>query len=168
MRVGLHEVRISERLTLWLVTSLGEPASVLAELYRGRGHIETDLRDLKQTLRLEEIRGQSPEMVRKELAAATIAYNLVVLVRRLAAGRAEVEPRRLSFRRVWALVRGSLMRPVEGADPAHVQQRIDQLLRMAGQCKLPNRPDRNYPREVIGRRSRFPQRRPKGNTKIPK
>jgi hypothetical protein len=105
VRVRLHEVRISEKLTLWLVTSLDEPAPLLAELYRARGHVETDLRDLKQTLRLEEIRGQSPEMVRKELAAATIAYNLVVLVRRLAAARAAVEPRRLSFRRVWGLER---------------------------------------------------------------
>ena len=166
--VRLHEVRISETLTLWLVTSLGESAVVLAELYRGRGHVETDLRDLKQTLRLEEIRGRSPEMVRKELAAATIAYNLVVLIRRLASARAEVEPRRLSFRRVWALVRGMLGHSVDGADPARVEQRIDQVLRMAGQCKLPNRPGRNYPREVIGRRSRFPQRRPKGNDKRPK
>ena len=168
VHVGLHEVRISEELTLWLVTSLGEPASVLAELYRGRGHVETDLRDLKRTLRLEEIRGQSPAMVRKELAAATIAYNLVVLVRGLAAARAEVEPRRLSFRRVWALVRGMLLQPVDGVDRARIEQRIDRLLRMAGQCKLPNRPDRNYRREVIGRRSKFPQRRPKGNTKLPK
>jgi Transposase DDE domain len=166
--VRLHEVRISEKLTLWLVTSLGESAAVLAELYRGRGHIETDLRDLKQTLRLEEIRGQSPEMVRKEIATATIAYNLVVLIRRLAAKRAEVEPRRLSFRRVWALVRGMLLHSAESADPAKVEQRIEQLLRMAGQCKLPSRPGRNYRREVIPKRRKFPQRPPKGNTKRPK
>jgi Transposase DDE domain len=166
--VRLHEVRISEELTLWLVTTLDEPAVALAELYRARGHIETDLRDLKQTLRLEEIRGRTPEMVRKELAAATTAYNLVVQVRRMAAARAAVEPRRLSFRRVWSLVRVLLLQPMGGADRAKVEQRIEQVLRMAGQCKLPNRPGRSYPREVIGRRSRFKQRRPKGNTKKPK
>jgi hypothetical protein len=168
VQVRLHEVRIAAHLTLWLVTSLGEPASVLSGLYHGRVHIETDLRHLKQTLRLEEIRGRSPAMVRKELAAATIAYNLVVLIRRMAAVRAEVEPRRLSFSRVWALVRVLLLQPLEGVEPARVESRIDRLLRMAGQCKLPHRPGRNYPREVIGKRSRFPQRRPKGNTKLPK
>jgi hypothetical protein len=168
VQVRLHEVKISEKLTLWLVTTLDETAAQLAEFYRGRGHIETDLRDLKQTLRLEEIRGQTEEMVRKELAAATIAYNLVILTRRLAAVRAEVEPRQLSFSRVWALVKGLLQQPIGGADPAKIEQRIDQLLRMAGQCKLPNRPGRSYPREVIGKRSRFKQRRPKGNTKKPK
>jgi Transposase DDE domain len=168
VKVRLLEVRITEKFTLWLVTTLGGAGAVLAELYHGRVHIETDLRNLKQTLRLEEIRGQTPEMVRKELAAATVAYNLVVLIRRLAADRARVEPRRLSFSRVWALVRGLLRQPLEGADPAKVQQRIDQVLRMAGQCKLPNRPGRNYPREVINRRSKFPQRRPKGTTKSSK
>jgi hypothetical protein len=168
VQVRLLEVRITDKLTLRLVTGLGEPASVLSGLYHGRVHIETDLRHLKQTLRLEEIRGQSPEMVRKELAAATIAYDLVVLIRRMAAVQAEVEPRRLSFSRVWALVRVLLLQPMEGADPARVDRRIDRLLRMAGQCKLPDRPGRNYPREVIGRRSKFPQRRPKGNTKRPK
>jgi Transposase DDE domain len=168
VEVRLHEVRICATLTLWLVTSLGEAAGALAELYRGRGHIETDLRDLKQTLRLEELRGRSPEMVRKELAAATIAYNLVVLIRRLAAVGARVEPRRLSFRRVWSLVRVLLVQPWEGSDPTKLEQRIDQLLRMAGQCKLPDRPGRNYPREVVGKRSKFPQRHPKGKTKRPK
>jgi hypothetical protein len=168
VQVRLLEVRISETLTLWLATSLGEPAAVLSELYHGRVHIETDLRHLKQTLRLDEIRGRSPAMVRKELAAATIAYNLVVLIRRMAATQAKVEPRGLSFSRVWALVRVLLLQPTEGVEPAKIERRIDQLLRMAGQCKLPNRPGRNYPREVIGKRSRFPQRRPKGNTKRPK
>lgn len=168
LEVTLHEVQISKHLTLWLVSSLNESGTALAELYHGRQNIETDLRDLKQTLRLEEIRGQSPEMVRKELAAATIAYNLVILIRRLAAATAQVEPRRLSFSRVWTLVRVLLLQPLEETDPAKVKQRIDQVLRMAGQSKLPNRPGRNYPREVISRRDKFPPRRPKDNTKPPK
>jgi hypothetical protein len=168
VRVRLHEVRISDKLTLWLVTTLSEPGVVLAEVYRSRGHIETDLRELKQTLSLEEIRGQTPEMVRKELGAATIAYNLVVLIRRVAAEQAKVEPRRLSFSRVWSLVKGLLQQPVQGVDPAKVEQRIDQVLRMAGQCKLANRPGRNYPRKVIPRRRKFPQKRLNENTKSPK
>lgn len=168
LEVRLHEVRISPTSCLWLVTSLSQPAALLAELYRGRVHVETDLRDLKQTLRLEELRGRSPEMVQKELAAATTAYNLVVLIRRLAAVHAQVEPRRLSFRRVWSLVKVLISHPVEATGLPDVERRIDHLIRMAGQCKLPNRPGRTYPREVIGRRSKFPQRRPKGNTNRPK
>jgi hypothetical protein len=165
LSVRLYEVRVSDELTLWLVSGLGDPGEVLAELYRGRQNIETDLRDLKQTLRLEELRARSAGVVRKELAAATIAYNLVVLIRRLAAARVRVEPRRLSFSRVWALVKVLLLESLAASDPAKTQERIDQVLRMAGQCKLPRRPGRRYPREVIPRRRKFPERPPKSETK---
>jgi hypothetical protein len=159
VRVRLHEVRLSEQLTLWMVSSVDETKEVLAELYHGRQHIETDLRDLKRTLRLEEIRSRSVELVRKELAAATIAYNLVVLIRRLAAANVQVEPRRLSFSRVWALVKVLLLESFTAGSATEAQQRIERVLRMAGQCKLPNRPNRQYPREVIPRRRKFPERK---------
>jgi hypothetical protein len=168
LELNLHEVVVSKHLTLWLVTSLDESGVVLADLYHGRQNIETDLRDLKQTLRLEEIRGKSPEMVRKELAAATIAYNLVVTIRRLAAVQAGVEPRRLSFSRIRSLVKVLLLQPREEANPEKVKQRIDEVLRMAGQCKLPNRPGRNYPREVITKRGKFPRKRPKNESNTTK
>lgn len=163
--VRLHEVRVSPELTLWLVSSLDHPSEVLVELYRGRQTIETDLRDLKQTLRLEELRSRSAAMVQKELAAATIAYNLVVLIRRLAAARLAIPPRRLSFSRVWTLVKVLLLESWAGRDRTQAQERIDQVLRMAGQCKLPRRPGRSYPREVIPRRRKFPERPPKNGPK---
>jgi hypothetical protein len=161
LSVWLHEVRVSEQLTLWLVSSRPESGTVLAELYCHRQNIETDLRDLKQTLRLDQLRSQSPGMVQKELAAATIAYNLVVLIRRLAAARARVEPRRLSFSRVWMVVRIMLLDSLVASNPTTAQERIDEVLRRAGQCKLPNRPGRHYPRQVIPRRRKFPERPPK-------
>ena len=162
--VRLQEVRVSDQLTLWLVSSLAAAGDVLAELYRSRQTIETDLRDLKQTLRLDEIRGRSVDLVQKELAAASIAYNLVILVRRLAAARVKVEPRRLSFSRVWALVKVLLLESPAASDPIQAQKRIDQVLRMAGQCKLANRPGRQYPRTIITRRRKFPERIPKNDT----
>lgn len=161
LTVHLHEIRLSDTLTLWLVSSVNDSSTVLAELYRGRQNIETDLRDLKRTMRLEEMRAGSVDLVLKELAAATIAYNLVVVIRRLAAARAKVEPRRLSFSRVWALVKVLLLESFTANDPAKAQERIDMVLRMAGQCKLPNRPGRHYPREVIPRRRKFPERKSK-------
>lgn len=158
LAVRLQEIGLSEQLTLWLVSSVNEPKEVLAELYGSRQTIETDLRELKQTMRLEEIRAGSVDLVLKELAMATIAYNLVVLIRRLAAKQANVQPRRLSFSRVWALVKVLLLESFAATDTAKAQERINQVLRMAGQCKLPNRPDRHYPREVIPRRRKFPER----------
>jgi Transposase DDE domain len=159
LAVRLHEVRVSETLTLWLVTSLDATGTALAATYHGRQHVETDLRDLKQTLRLEVLRSRSPEMIRKELAAATIAYNLVIQVRKLAAAQAQVEPRRLSFARVHSLVRILLHQRLSALEPAEAQERIDQVLRMAAQCKIPHRPGRSYPRETFGKPTKYARRR---------
>ena len=158
LAVRLHEVRICATLTLWLVTSLDDDAAALSTLYHGRQHVETDLRDLKQTLRLEVLGSRSPAMIRKELAAATVAYNLVVLTRKLAATRAQVEPRRLSFARVRSLVKGLLSHQCCGPELDRMPERIEQVLRMAAQCKIPNRPDRSYPREVFWKPTKYPRR----------
>lgn len=158
LELRLHEIRVGAHLTLYLVTSLDEPAEILASLYHKRQDVETDLRDMKITLKMEGIRGQSPEMVRKELAAATIAHNLAVLVRRLGAARAGVEPRRLSFARVLSVTRGLILKTRPGATQAERARRIEQAVRLASQCKLPNRPGRSYPREVITRRTKYPRK----------
>jgi hypothetical protein len=160
LQVGLHEVQVSATTTLWLVSGLSETSAVLAELYLGRQHIETDLHDLKHTLRLEDVRGRSAAMVRKELAAATIAYNLVILIRRLAAAQVCVPPRRLSFSRIWQLVQRLLFDSSDLSHPPQAKARLELVLRLAGQCKLPHRPGRHYPREVIPRRRKFPDRPP--------
>ena len=64
--VWLHEVVISASLTLWLVTTLESTGAELAALYHHRQDVETDIRDVKRTSKLEELRGRSVEMERKE------------------------------------------------------------------------------------------------------
>jgi hypothetical protein len=157
--VRLHEVRISDRLTLWLVSSLEATGPDLAAIYHGRQDVETDIRDLKQTLSLDVLRSRSEEMIRKELAAATIAYDLVILVRKLAAAAARIEPRRLSFARVHSLVKVLLRSGHPAPEPAEVRARVDQVLRMAAQCKLPNRPGRSYPREAFAKPTKYSRRK---------
>jgi hypothetical protein len=157
----LVEVAVNPELTLWLFTTLDEPAAELATLYRRRLDVETDIRDLKQTLSMDQLGGRSSQMVQKELVLGVLGYNLVNQIRRLAAQRACVEPRRLSFAGTWSLVRGLLGLLSAGVPEDQWQNRFDQLLRWAGQRKLPNRPaPRNYPRAVLPRSSPFPTRKP--------
>jgi hypothetical protein len=157
--VWLHEVRVSERLTLWLATTEDGSGADLAGLYHQRLNVETDIRDLKITLDLDRVRGRSVGMVEKELAAGLLAYNLANQVRRLAAARARVSPRRLSFAGVWGLLKAFLP-GVLAAAPAAAEADFDRLLRGAGQRKLPNRRQgRSYAREVIPRRRKFPERK---------
>lgn len=69
----------------------------MAKLYRLRWQIETDLRHLKQTLGLDVLHGQSPDIVEKEIAMFGIVYNLVRRVMLAEAQRRGVDPDRVSF-----------------------------------------------------------------------
>lgn len=162
--VWLHEVVISASLTLWLVATLESSSAELTALYHHRQDVETDIRDVKRTLKLEELRGRSVAMVRKELSAGLVAYNLVVQVRRLAAARAGVSPRRLSFAGVWSLVKVVLLSGNEWSLPLW-EEKFEWVLRAAAQRKVPERPGRTYPRTVIRRARKFPNRpRPNATT----
>src|SRR3954453_1734360 len=70
----------------------------LARLYRARWHAELDLRSLKQVLQMDVLRCKTPELVRKEIWAHVLAYNLIRAVMAQAATRHGIEPRSISFR----------------------------------------------------------------------
>jgi Transposase DDE domain len=84
-----------------LVTTLLDaalyPAEELAELYRQRWQVETNLRHLKQTLKMDVLRCESEEGVLKELTVFTLVYNLVRAVMGVAAQRQAVAVERISF-----------------------------------------------------------------------
>ena len=90
----------SQQITLVTTLLDGEkyPAAELIDLYARRWRLELCLRDVKTTLGLEQLRCQSPAMVRKELLAGLIAHNLIRCVMAEAAGVHEVELERLSFK----------------------------------------------------------------------
>src|SRR5262249_7357159 len=73
------------------------PRSDIAVLYRVRWLAELDLRALKQPLHLDVLGCHSPELVRKEVWAHLLAYNLVRGLMAQAAREAKVLPVQLSF-----------------------------------------------------------------------
>ena len=74
-----------------VVTTLLDPAQAsreeLASLYRARWNNELDLRSIKVTLQMDRLRCKTPELVRKEIWAHVLAYNLIRTVMAQAAGR---------------------------------------------------------------------------------
>jgi hypothetical protein len=64
-----------------VVTTLLDPRRVtkqdLAALYRARWNVELDLRSIKSAMRMGELRCKTPELVRKEVWAHILAYNLI-------------------------------------------------------------------------------------------
>jgi hypothetical protein len=84
-----------------LVTTLLDikryPLAELAQLYADRWQIETNLRHLKQTLRLDVLRTKTVAGVHKELQMIALAYNLVRLVMLRSAEKQQVPIERISF-----------------------------------------------------------------------
>jgi hypothetical protein len=164
LHVHLHEIDFvdptGEARQLWLVTTLTDVAAdsqAWSELYRGRWRAENDIRDVKVALQMEELRGRSDPMLRKELALGIAAYNLVIQIRRLAAKAAGVEPRRISFKGTWSLVQSLLLTPHHGT-PEEYARRFEVVLHAATQRKLPHRPNRHYPRTQLSCAMKYPAR----------
>ena len=161
LAVELHEVEVvtsqGQTLTLYLVTTLAASGQQLAALYGLRFNVETDIRNVKVVLRMDELRGQSRSMLRKELALGAVAYNLVIQIRRLAAQQAGLAPRRLSFSGSWSLVKILLLDPVKWTTEAF-RKNFAVVLRGCTQRKIPNRPGRHYPRQVLRRGQKYPYR----------
>ena len=84
-----------------LVTTLLDPdrypAAALAELYRRRWQVETNLRYLKQTLGLAVLKSHTVAGVEKEILVFALVYNLVQSARAGAAAVQGVPRERISF-----------------------------------------------------------------------
>ena len=136
--------------SLVVVTTLldpkGDPAEDLAALFRRRWDAELNLRALKTEMRMDVLRTRSPEMVRKEIAAHLVAYNLIRGIMAEAARREEIKPTELSFKgslhAVRAFEQGHLY------DPVRIEADLPRLLELVGQKRLSGRPDRYEPRAV--------------------
>jgi IS4 transposase len=118
----------------------------IAELYRLRWDAEINLRSLKTMMNMDVLRCQSPEMVRKEIWAHLLAYNMIRTVIAQAAAKHGKQPRQLSFTRA--------MRTLEAFRPAiaHVpSERLadlyEHMLTAIASHEIGNRPDRLEPRQ---------------------
>lgn len=92
----------SRQRTILVATTLLDPKAypkqAIAELYRQRWHAELDLRSLKTFMQMDILRCQSPELVRKEIWAHVLAYNLIRKVMAQAAQEHKLPPREISFK----------------------------------------------------------------------
>lgn len=154
--VMLHEIRVNENLTLFLVTDLNATAAELAELYARRVDVEVDIRNLKVVLDAENIEARSVDTMLKELYAAVISYNLVSQFRRQAARLINEPPRRMSFKNIWRTYRIFLLDAMF-TDASHWREKYREALSYATMDKLPNRPGRSFKREAYQKRHKSSQ-----------
>ena len=135
-----------------VVTTLLDPGQAtredLAELYRARWHAELDLRSLKSAMRMGELRGKTPGMVRKEVWAHVLAYNLVRTVMAQAAALHDVPPRSISFTGAMQTLEAFQPLLAPGAARGGVGRRelYHELLGAIAAHRVGGRPDRYEPR----------------------
>lgn len=137
---------------LYLFTTLTISADEVVALYGKRWNVESDLRGLKQTARLQRVAVQSVEMMEKELLAAVLAYNLVRAVMVMAARKAGLHTRQLSFTYAYNLVQIGIVDVLQAPTTGEQIRQMERIIELVSRCKLPNRHKRrSFPRAVRGR-----------------
>jgi hypothetical protein len=146
---------------LLLVTTLLDAEAItledLADLYRRRWQAELYLRALKTTLQMDILRGKTPAMVRKEVWAHLLVYNVVRTLLAQAARAAQVRPDEVSFTGALQTVNAFLPNLRSARTAAEVTRRCRVLLEAIAQHRVGNRPDRCEPRAVKRRPKNFPR-----------
>lgn len=126
------------------ITDPTVPQDELSALYWRRWNCELDLRSIKQSMHLDVLRCKTPEMVKKEIFAHLLAYNLLRGTMTASAKRTGVTPRQLS-------VKGA-MQAVESFTPAMMATDAgdvlyDAMLTTISAHRVGNRPGRQEPRK---------------------
>jgi len=139
--------------TLTIITTLLDHNAYtledIAQLYGFRWNVELDIRSIKDSLNLGQVRCKSPELVRCEFWTTFLAYNLIRTTAAAAALVHEKQPRQISFTATCQYVLASWMTVSLGyiggdAWRLYCQQ---MLIQIAG-CEVANRPGRIEPRVV--------------------
>ena len=141
-----------------LATTLLDPVlytvEELAELYVQRWQVELDIRSLKTHMQMEHLRCKSPSMVRKEIYAHIISYNLIreLIVR--AAYRCDSSPKAISHQgAIQALY--AFAEKLQ-ADTVRIDALEEAMLELIADHPIGDRKPRIHPREIKRRPKPYP------------
>jgi hypothetical protein len=125
----------------------------LALLYDCRWFVEISLKSIKETMRMDILRAKTPQMVRKEIWAHLLAYNLIRKIIAESASRYDKNPRCLSFKCalqfIDAFCRSGYL--------SQATQAYEYLLKAIAHKTVGNRPGRYEPRMTKRRPKAFPR-----------
>ena len=117
----------------------------IGALYERRWEGEVDIRSIKATMQMDVLRCKTPEMVRKEIWAHLLAYNLLRTVMAVAAAANGIEPRQVSFKGAKQAVTAFAPK-IEAARPEGRAALIDAMLTAIAYHRVGDRPGRWEPR----------------------
>lgn len=123
------------------------PKAELGDLYKLRWSVEVNLLFIKEIMQMDILRGQTPEMVRKEIGVHMLAYNLIRTVMAQAADRVGIMPSTISFKGTLQQMNAFSDR-IACASGVQRNRLTDELLRAITYYRIGNRPGRAEPRAV--------------------
>ncbi len=119
------------------------PQKELSDLYWQRWNCELDFRAIKHSMQMDVLRAKTPSMVRKEIWAHLLAYNLLRGTMTEAAKRQAIRPRQLSLKGAMQAVESftAPMMAIDGSEAIY-----DAFLATVSAHRVGNRPGRTEPR----------------------
>jgi len=142
-----------------MMTTFLDPKKVskndLGLLYDCRWVVEINLRAIKETMRMDILRCQTPEMVRKEIWIHLLAYNLIrKIIAQAAIKYGGRKPQEISFKLAMQVIAAFRQAGI------FIKERLktyDELLKAIAYKRVGNRPGRSEPRMVKRRPKAFPR-----------
>ena len=122
------------------------PKAEIVKLYGLRWDAEVNLSSLKTAMNMDVLRCRTPEMVRKEIWAHLLAYNLIRAVMAQAAASHAMHPRQISFTRAMRTME-AFRHVIVRANSVELPGIYKQMLKMIASHKVANRPNRLEPRQ---------------------
>jgi hypothetical protein len=144
-----------------VVTTLLDPKQAtkeeLATLYRARWNNELDLRSIKSTMQMRDLRCKTPELVHKEIWTHVLAYNLIRTIIAQAAAKHDILPRSISFKGTLQSLEAfqPLIEFRAAYDSEHRLRLYHNLLDAIATHRIADRPDRYEPRVKKHRRNHY-------------
>lgn len=118
-----------------------------------RWNVELDLRSIKDTMRMGILRSKTPEMIRKEVWAHILAYNLIRKIMSQSAYIHNNKPRELSFKLALQII--NAFRSVKLFSESNEEIYL-YLLKAIAYKRVGNRSGRNEPRKLKRRPKNYP------------
>jgi len=131
------------------------PTTEIMRLYGQRWEVELDLKHLKTTLGMDILRGKTPQMVRKEIYAHLLAYNLLRTLMWEAGTTHKVDPLRLSLQATRQHLDNFIPQLASASNKKRVQL-YQTLLKTIAHKLVPERPKRCEPRVRKRRPKAYP------------
>jgi putative transposase len=148
--------------TLTALDHEGKPvhkADDVRQLYKDRWHVELDIRCIKTRMKMDVLRGRTPEMMEREIWGHLCVYNQIRRLQAQAAVTKGCLPRQLSFTQAQKQLRVHYQ-TLSTTDDARHKLLVETMAKGCAARKVGNRPDRYEPRRV--------KRRPKDSKLLSK